>query len=148
MPSLPTGTVTFLFTDIEGSTRLWEEHPEGMKAALARHDEILRLAIEDHGGYVFSTAGDAFSASFHRAQDAVGAALAAQEVLVAEDWGDLAIGVRMGLHTGEADERDGDYFGSAVNRTARLLSAGHGGQVLVSRSMREIVEHQLADDVG
>lgn len=148
MPSLPTGTVTFLFTDIEGSTRLWEEHPEAMKAALARHDEILRAAIEDHGGYVFTTAGDAFCAAFRQAPDALIAALSAQLEMLAEKWGDLDLRVRMGLHTGDADERAGDYFGPVVNRAARLMSAANGSQVLVSRASRDIVETQLADGVG
>jgi predicted ATPase/class 3 adenylate cyclase len=129
----PSGTVTFLFTDIEGSTRLWEVEPTAMSAALARHDDILRSAIEAHGGYVFSTGGDGFAVAFSRVGDAVSAALDAQRSLGAESWPTpLPLRVRMGLHTGEVEERDGDYFGPAVNRAARIMAAGHGGQVLVS----------------
>jgi len=100
----PSGTVSFLFTDVEGSTRLWEEHPESMKSALARHDETLDRVISDHDGHVFSTAGDAFCAAFNRVGDAIGAAVAGQRELGAVDWptpGPLR--VRMGVHTGEAD---------------------------------------------
>ena len=133
MAARPSGTVTFLFTDIEGSTRLWEEHPTEMQVALERHDEILRSTVQGRGGYVFSTAGDAFSVAFTRASDAVEAAVAAQHDLGAESWpAATPIRVRMGLHTGEAEERDGDYFGTALNRSARIMSAGHGGQVLAS----------------
>ena len=108
-------TLTFLFTDIEGSTRLWDAAPEAMRAALARHDEILRGPIERHGGYVFSTGGDGFGAAFGRAGDAFDAAREAMDQLGAETWPDRApIRVRMGLHTGEAEERDGDYFGPAL----------------------------------
>jgi predicted ATPase len=125
--------VTFLFTDIEGSTRLWEEHPEAMRRALAHHDELLRSAIEGHGGYVFQTAGDGMAAAFQRSADAVTAAVDAQGALLAERWPEGAvIRVRMGLHTGEADERDGDYLGPPLNRAARLMALGHGGQVLCS----------------
>jgi class 3 adenylate cyclase len=133
MVERPTGTVTFLFTDIEGSTRLWEEHPDEMQAALERHDEILREAIRAHGGYVFATGGDSFAAAFGRSGDALRAAAAAQEQLKADIWsGPLAVRVRMGIHTGEAKERAGDYFGPVVNRAARIMSAVHGGRVLVS----------------
>jgi predicted ATPase/class 3 adenylate cyclase len=137
----PTGTVTFLFTDLEVSTRLWEEHPQAMEAALARHDEILRSSIEAHGGYVFATGGDGFSAAFTRAGNAVQAALAGQAALAAETWPNgVMMRVRMGVHTGEAVERDGDYFGRAPNRAARLMAAGHGGQVLCSESTATLVE--------
>ncbi len=148
-PSAPSGTVTFLFTDVEGSTRLWEEYPAEMEVALERHDEILRSAISSFGGYVFSTAGDAFAAAFGRVGEAVECALTAQEVLGAEPWPDVTpIGVRMGLHTGEAQERDGDYFGSALNRAARLMSAGHGGQVLVSDAAAGLVGRDDLMDLG
>jgi class 3 adenylate cyclase len=129
---LPTGTVTFLFTDIEGSTQLWEQHPEAMSASLARHDILLRQAIESNHGYVFKTVGDAFYAVFSTAPDAVEAALATQRALCAETWGETPIKVRMALHVGAAEARDGDYFGPPLNRVARLLSAGHGGQTLLS----------------
>jgi class 3 adenylate cyclase len=107
MTALPTGTVTLLFTDIEGSTRLWERDPDAMALALARHDTILRSAFESAGGYVFKTVGDAFCASFAAARNAVGAAAEAQRTLHAEPWPDnAAIRVRMALHTGECEERD------------------------------------------
>ena len=142
--SPPTGTVTFLFTDIEGSTKLWERHPQAMQSALARHDEVLRDAIEERGGYVFKTVGDAFCASFPTAPEALEAALSAQRALLSEDWGiEGGLRVRMALHTGAAEERDGDYYGPPVNRVARLLSAGHGGQTLISLATQELVRDQL-----
>ena len=146
--ALPSGTVTFLFTDIEGSTRLWDERPEAMRPALARHDEVLRLAIEGHGGYVFQTAGDGMAAAFQRSADAVTAALDAQRALLAEPWPEGAdLRVRMGLHTGEAEERDGTYFGGPLNRAARIMAAGHGGQVLLSATTAALVggTERLAD---
>src|SRR5215218_3122874 len=128
MVTPPTGTVTFLFTDIEGSTRRCDAQPDAMQAALARHDALVRDAVERHGGHVFKTLGDAFYAAFARATDAVMAAVAAQRALAAESWGEASPGrVRMALHTGTADERDGDYFGLPLNRVARLHEAGHGG---------------------
>jgi predicted ATPase/class 3 adenylate cyclase len=145
MAVLPTGTVTFLFTDIEGSTKLWEQSPRGMQVALTRHDALLWEAIERHGGFVFKTVGDAFCAVFPTALDALESALAAQRTLLSEAWGDEigALSARMALHTGAAHERDGDYFGPPVNRVARLLSAGHGGQVLLSSSTQELVRDHL-----
>jgi class 3 adenylate cyclase len=141
--SPPTGTVTFLFTDIEGSTRMWERSPQAMQAALARHDEILRLAIEERGGYVFKTVGDAFCCAFWTATDALDAALEVQRTLFDEEWQETGpLKVRMALHTGAAEEREGDYFGPPVNRVARLLSAGHGGQVLLSLPTQELVRDQ------
>ena len=145
MAPLPTGTVTFLFTDIEGSTTRWEQQREAMQAALARHDAIMRDAIEAHGGHVFKTVGDAFYAVFTSSPDALKAALAAQHALQAEAWGEAAspLRVRVALHTGTVQQRDGDYFGPPLNRVARLLSAGHGGQVLLSAAMQELVRDQL-----
>jgi predicted ATPase/DNA-binding SARP family transcriptional activator len=141
---LPEGTVTFLFTDIEGSTGLWEAAPEAMRKALARHDEILRWVVEAHGGYVFATMGDGLGAAFHRGGDALEAAVRAQQQLVSESWPDAApIRVRMALHTGEVDERGGDYFGAAVNRAARIMAAGHGGQVLLSLTTASLVRESL-----
>lgn len=140
--------MTFLFTDVEGSTRLWEAAPGAMRAALERHDAILRQVINAHGGYVFATGGDAFSAAFPRASDAVAAALNAQAELAAEGWpAEAPIAVRMGLHTGEANEREGDYFGPAVNRAARINAIAHGGQVLCSEMTAGLVEDEatLAD---
>ncbi len=144
MTQLPTGTVTFLFTDVEGSTRLWERDTEAMSRALSRHDELLRNAVEAHGGVVFKTVGDAFHAAFPTAPKAVEAALDAQKALLSAQWQEAGpLKVRMALRTGTAEERDGDYFGPTMNRTARLLSAGHGGQVLVSLSTQEMVRDHL-----
>ena len=141
----PSGTVTFLFTDVEGSTRLWEEAPDAMRKSLERHDAIMRQAIEGEGGYVFATGGDGFAAAFASAGAAAAAAIDAQVRLV-RDAGDeqAPLRVRMGIHTGEVVERDGDYFGAAVNRTARLMALGHGGQVLVSRTTVEILGSDVA----
>ena len=146
---LPSGTVTFLFTDIEGSTRLWESAPEAMRKALGRHDEILRWVAEAHGGFVFATGGDGFAAAFQRGGDALEAALRAQQQLSAERWPEAApIRVRMGLHSGEVEERGGDYFGPAVNRAARVMAAGHGGQVLVSATTASLVRESLSGGVA
>jgi predicted ATPase/class 3 adenylate cyclase len=140
--------VTFLFTDIEGSTGLWEAAPEAMRAALGRHDTLVRGAIEAHGGYVFATGGDGFGAAFERAHHALAGAADAQTALVAERWPEGAVlRVRMGLHTGEVDERDGDYFGPAVNRAARLLALAHGGQVVVSAATADVVADTLPPEV-
>jgi predicted ATPase/class 3 adenylate cyclase len=145
MADPPTGTVTFLFTDLEGSTKLWEKSPKGMEGALARHDAILWKAIEEHGGFVFKTIGDAFCAAFPTALGALEAVLTAQRTLFSEEWGEEigTLRARMALHTGATHERDGDYFGPPVNRVARLLSAAHGGQVLISSSTQELVRDQL-----
>lgn len=132
MASRPTGTVSFLFTDVAGSTRLWDSDREGMAASLAAHDRILTEALAAHGGYVFSTAGDSFGAAFPTAQAALAAAVAAQLALGSEAWEGPPIRVRMGIHTGSSQERDGNYFGPDVNRAARVMSAANGGQVLVS----------------
>ena len=176
MPPLPTGTVTFLFTDIEGSTKLWEEQPAAMRSALARHDALLRHAIEAHNGVVFKTVGDAFCAAFATAPDALNAALQAQMALDAE-WNHgghggiqrddaqgrltsavsapslssssvssvvlLNLRVRMALHSGAAQLRDQDYFGPPLNRVARLLAIGHGGQTLVSAVTQELTRDTL-----
>jgi predicted ATPase/class 3 adenylate cyclase/Tfp pilus assembly protein PilF len=142
--SPPTGTLTFLFTDIEGSTKMWERDSSVMQVALARHDELLRRAIEEHGGYVFKTVGDAFCCAFLTAPDALEAALEAQRFLLKERWAESTpLRVRMALHMGAAEERDGDYFGPPVNRVARLLSAAHGAQVLLSAATHEMVRDQL-----
>src|SRR5271165_544103 len=139
-PSRPTGTVAFLFTDIEGSTVRWERNQTAMAAAVERHDALLRTAIEGRGGYVFKTVGDAFCAAFAGTRSAVLAALDAQRSLASEDWSAVdGLRVRMALHSGESDERDGDYFGPTVNRVARLLSIGYGGQTLASGSVAELV---------
>src|SRR5437660_749807 len=141
---LPTGEVTFLFSDIEGSTQRWELHAEAMKAAVARHEQVVNAAIARHGGYVFKLLGDAFCAAFHSAPDAIAAAIDAQRALAAEDFSAVdGLRVRLGLHTGRAEERNADYFGPTVNRVARLTSIGHGGQVLVSGSVADIVRDIL-----
>lgn len=186
---LPTGTVTFLFTDIEGSTQLWEKYPHSMRDALSRHDELLRQVIEANGGRVVKNLGDGIYAVFRRAGDAVVAAVEAQNQLqikgdglrkqnggreavaisggtahhepknangglaaerLSADFGtrpaELAtplIRVRMGIHTGEAELREGDYHGSAVNRAERLMSAGHGGQILLSSTTASVCEGVL-----
>ena len=146
--NLPTGTVTFLFTDIEGSTKLWERCPEAMRLALARHDVLLREAIEGHSGCVFKTVGDAFCAAFPNAPDALYAALDTQLSLQAQEWGETGpLKVRMGLHTGEAEERDNDYFGPTLNRAARLQSIAYGGQTLVSQATYELARDRLPNDV-
>ncbi|MBV8724336.1 MAG: adenylate/guanylate cyclase domain-containing protein, partial [Candidatus Eremiobacteraeota bacterium] len=158
----PSGTVTFLFSDIEGSTQRWERHPDAMSRALLRHDELLRAAIEAHGGYVFKVLGDAFCSAFSNPADAIAAALRGQRSLIAEDFSSAdGIRVRMALHTGSAEERNGDYLGSTLNRAARLLSIGHGGQVLISgstadllpegvhgSSLRDLGSHRLKDLIG
>jgi predicted ATPase/class 3 adenylate cyclase len=141
---IPSGTVTFLFTDIEGSTERWEHHREAMKAALARHDHVLGSAITANGGYIFKKMGDAYCAAFRTAPEAVRAAIAAQQALVKEDFSAVnSLSVRMALHTGYAEERDRDYFGPSVNRVSRLLSIGHGGQILVSAAASDLVQGEL-----
>ena len=149
MAALPTGTVTFLFTDIEGSTRLWERDASAMHSALARHDEIVRSAIEGRDGHVFKTVGDAFCCAFSSAPEALGAAISAQRALNDEEWEQGAtIRVRVALHTGAVDEQGGDYFGPALNRVSRLLSAGHGGQTLLSLATQELVRDALPVDAS
>jgi predicted ATPase/class 3 adenylate cyclase len=146
MPDLPTGTVTFLFTDIEGSTRLWEQHPEAMEAALARHDALAAAIVQQHAGTLVKQRGegDSLFAVFTRATDAVDAATALQRALCSEPWPtETPLGVRMALHTGEAALREGDYYGAAVNRCARLRAVGHGGQVLLSRTTCDLVREHL-----
>jgi predicted ATPase/class 3 adenylate cyclase len=144
----PTGTVTFLFTDIEGSTRLWEAEPEAMHVALAAHDAIVRAAIEAHGGIVFKTVGDAFCAAFARPEEALLAAVGAQRALSGHAWPE-AIGplrARVGIHTGTAVESGGDYFGPTVNRVARLMSLGAGEQILVSSASASLLRDALPAD--
>ena len=149
MADLPSGTVTFLFTDLEGSTRLWEEHPEAMKAALARHDGILQAAVAQHDGHVVKTTGDGLHAAFSTVHEALAAAIEAQRGLTTEEWSGVErLGVRMGLHTGEADVRDDDYYGTSVNRAARLAGVAHGGQVVVSHATEELVRDLLPAGVA
>jgi predicted ATPase/class 3 adenylate cyclase len=144
----PSGTVTFLFTDVVGSTRLWEDHAAGMHDALARHDEIIRDAIESRGGHVVKTTGDGAHAAFATAHDAIGAAVDAQRQLVHETWGlPEPIRVRIGVHTGYAREREGDYYGPALNRAARLMSIAHGGQIVISAAAEDLARDALPDGV-
>jgi predicted ATPase/class 3 adenylate cyclase len=139
----PTGTVSFLFTDIVGSTRLWEKFPAQMGAALARHDDLIRSAVEAHAGLVFKTVGDSVCAAFQSPHDSLEAAIDAQRALAAEDWKDIrALTVRMGIHAGPAEFRDGDYFGATLNRVSRVEGAGHGGQILLSRIVVELLEDE------
>jgi class 3 adenylate cyclase len=134
---LPTGTVTFLLTDIEGSTRFWEEYPDDMRAAVARHDHIVSTAVKGNDGSLVKAKGEGDSAFavFARASDAVAAALELQHALAGEPSpSGVDVRVRAAVHTGEADLRDGDYYGGAVNRCARLRAIAHGGQTLVSEA--------------
>jgi predicted ATPase/class 3 adenylate cyclase len=143
----PTGTVTFWFSDIEGSTLRWERNAAAMHDLLRRHDAIVRAAIEGHGGYVFKTIGDAFCAAFARAEDAAASALAAHRELARADFSAVdGMLIRVALHTGVADERDGDYFGPAVNRVARLLATSWGGQTVLSAAAAELVRVALAPE--
>ncbi len=149
MDGRPTGTVTFLFTDVEASTRLWEEQPDEMQTASERHDEILRTSIDGRGGYVFATTGDGFAAAFSSARDALDAAVVAQRALTREEWPtEEPVTVRMGLYTGETAERDGEYFGSALNRAARIMAAGRGGQILVGAPTAALLDASEVVDLG
>ena len=136
----PSGVVTFLFTDVEGSTRRWEADADGMRQALAAHDEVLHGAIERHGGWLFKHTGDGVCAAFASPRSAVDAAVAAQRA--------LALPVRMGLATGEAELRGADYFGAVLNRAARLMAAGHGGQILLAESTAGLLSGVDLIDLG
>jgi class 3 adenylate cyclase len=151
--NLPSGTVTFLFTDIQGSTPLWEQVPADMQVAIAQHHHILRQAIESNGGYVTQIIGDAFQAAFTLATQALSAALDAQRGLKAEQWPSTVgeIAVRMGIHTGPAEpdsKGDAAYAVShTLNRAARIMSAGHGEQILLSLEAASLVERELPEEV-
>jgi predicted ATPase/class 3 adenylate cyclase/DNA-binding XRE family transcriptional regulator len=147
--ALPTGTVTFLYTDIEGSTQLWKQHRQAMVTAHARHDQILRQAIESHNGYIFQVVGDAFCAAFPTAAEAVRAAVKSQMELNAKNWGETPIWVRMGIHTGNAEvQQDGSYSGFiTLSHVQRLMSVAHGGQVLLSFTAQELVQDELPENV-
>src|SRR5271163_2618337 len=136
----PSGVVTFLFTDVEGSTRRWEADPDEMRVALAEHDLVLRGAIEAHGGWLFKHTGDGVCAAFASPTSAVDAAVAAQRA--------LELPVRMGLATGEAELREGDYFGVVLNRAARVMTAGHGGQILLADSTAGLLGGVDLTDLG
>jgi predicted ATPase/class 3 adenylate cyclase/DNA-binding CsgD family transcriptional regulator len=148
MAALPSGTVTFLLTDVEGSTRLWEQAPDAMRAALARHDELFEEAVRAHGGRPIRPRGEGDSrfAVFTGVSDAVTAALALQRALADAVWPTpRPIKVRIGVHTGEAQLRDGDYYGSTVNRCARIRAIGHGGQTLLSEAAATLIRDDLPD---
>ena len=136
----PSGIVTFLFTDVEGSTGRWEADADAMRAAIAAHDQVLRQAIEAQGGWLFKHTGDGVCAAFASPRSAVDAAVAAQR--------ELELPVRMGLATGEAELRDGDYFGAVLNRTARVMAAGHGGQILLTDSTAGLLSGVDLMDLG
>ena len=161
--ALPSGTVTFLFTDIEGSTHLWESYPDAMQAALAQHDALMRAAIESHAGRVFKVVGDAFCAAFATAGDALAAAIAAQRALGQSGPSEAGAAdqnpatprlpvpllVRMGLHTGPAEARQDDYQGYlTLAQAQRVMSAAHGGQVLSSNATAALLSRQLPDGVS
>jgi predicted ATPase/class 3 adenylate cyclase len=145
----PSGTVTFLFSDIEGSTKLAQEHPDTWESLRERHHAILKSAIESHNGHVFQIIGDAYCAAFHIAGDALQAAIKAQMDLYAENWGETPIKVRMGIHTGKADvQANGEYHGYLVmSRVQRLMSAAHSGQVLISLATEELIRDELPEGV-
>ncbi len=150
MTSAPSGTVTFLFTDIEGSTDLWERWPDAMKSALAQHHTLLNAAAAEHHGYVFQIVGDAFCIAFGSAPDALGAALTAQRALRAMEWGATGpLRVRMALHTGAAEPEDGQYASNRIfNRISRLLAGGFGGQILLTLATEELLRDHLPLGVG
>src|SRR4051812_45932995 len=149
MSGLPSGTVTFLFTDIEGSTRLLRRLGERYADVVGRHDRLVRAACAGHGGREISTQGDAFFVAFARAGDAVAAAVRVQRALAAERWPEGAsVRVRMGLHTGEPVVGGANYVGLAVHRAARICSVGHGGQILLSSATREVLEDDLRPEIS
>ena len=150
MAGVPSGTVTFLFTDIEGSTMLSQEHPDAMPALLARHHEILNQAIETQGGYVFQIVGDSFTAAFHSASDALNAALNAQQSLHKESWTPAPIKVRMGIHIGTAQLNENKQYTAyaTLAMTQRIMSAGHGGQVLISNATQQLIRDGLPDGLS
>lgn len=142
----PSGTVTFLMSDVVGSTRQWAMDPEGMAASLRVHDDIFRVTAAEHDGFVFSTAGDSFAVAFGRASAATACAAALLERLQHAEWGSgPALSVRLGVHIGEADERDDDYFGPVVNLAARVMAAGHGGQCLLTKAVADSVRLPTVD---
>ncbi|MGB0129005.1 MAG: adenylate/guanylate cyclase domain-containing protein, partial [Rhodocyclaceae bacterium] len=145
----PLVTLTFLFTDIEGSTALWEEEADSMRVALQRHNTLLSSAVASYGGWVFKTVGDAFCVSFDRAPDALQTAREIQHLLSTEEWPTRTpLRVRVALHTGPAYLSAGDYFGKTVNRCSRLLAVARGGQTLLSSSTEALVREGLPPDMS
>jgi len=148
---LPSGLITYLFTDVQGSTPMWQQHPQEMKNVMARHDFLLTSAVEINGGTVVRPRGegDSIFAVFPRAMNAVVAACAAQHLLLREIWPeDIAINVRMAMHTGESELRDHDYYGNTVNRCARLRSIAHGGQIVISEVTAQLVRDDLSGGIS
>src|SRR4030095_6834241 len=144
MADQPSGTVTFLFTDIEGSTKLAQQYPDRWEILRARHHTILQTAMELFNGYVFQIVGDAFCVAFHTASDGLGAAVEAQQKLHSENWEDTPIKVRMGLHSGSAEWHGTDYRGYLTMATVqRVMSVAYGGQVLLSNASKQLVHHEL-----
>jgi class 3 adenylate cyclase len=144
MNNLPSGTVTFLFTDIEGSTKLAQQHPDQWEALRERHHAILRSAINMHHGYIFQIIGDSFCVSFHTAVDALHATVEAQQQLQYTDWRETPIRVRMGIHTGSAEFNGTDYRGYlTMAKVQRVMSVAYGGQVLLSNTSAELLHHEL-----
>src|SRR5215216_2052860 len=150
MNNFPNGTVTFLFTDIEGSTKLAQQHPDQWEALRERHHIILQAAMDAHHGYVFQIIGDAFCVAFHTATDALHAAVKSQMDLWNQSWDTAPIKVRMGIHTGKAAiQENGEYQGYlSMSRVQRLMSAAHGGQVLISLATEELVRDELLEHVS
>src|SRR5215210_9478605 len=149
MADLPSGTVTLLFTDIAGSTRLLQQLRDRYADVLATHQRLLREVFQAHGGHEVDTQGDAFFVGFSRAAEAVAAAIAAQRALATHPWPDgVAVRVRMGLHTGEPRTATGRYVGLDIHRAARIGAAGHGGQVLLSLATQQLVRDQLPPGVA
>ncbi len=147
--SPPTGTVTFLYTDIEGSTKLAQEHPEKWETLRARHHAILLGAIESNNGYVFQVVGDGFCAAFHTPNDGFHAAIEAQRKLQTENWGEVPLNVRMGIHTGEAEAHGNEYYSYlTLSLVQRIMSAGHGGQILLSHATENLLRGHLPKDVS
>ncbi|HUP15776.1 MAG TPA: adenylate/guanylate cyclase domain-containing protein [Acidimicrobiia bacterium] len=141
--TLPGGVVTFVFSDIEGSTKLWESDPAGMRVSLAHHDETVRSIVEAANGSVFKHTGDGFGAAFDSVTAGLEAAARVAAALANEDWEGPALTCRIGVHSGEAEPTDGDYFGATVTRTARIMDAGNGGQILVSEAARRLLGDRL-----
>jgi class 3 adenylate cyclase len=150
MTNLPSGTVTFLFTDIEGSTKLAQGHPDRWESLRERHHTILQSVIESHNGHTFQIIGDAFCAAFHTSKDGVGAAVDIQQKLQYEDWGGTPIRVRIGLHTGEAELRTTDEYRGYMTMACvqRVMSVAYGGQILLSNSCADSLHNDLPAEIS
>lgn len=147
--SAPSGTLTFLFTDLEGSTPLWAAAPDAMNLAVEQHDAMIRSLVEQHSGYVFTTAGDSFAVAFSRSDDALRCAVEIQRAAGVARWPEGAeLRIRIGLHSGEAHERDGDYFGPPINKAARIMGIAAGGQVVASAAVRAVLGDSVRDELS